>query len=144
MVVPATFFFAKSRDPKMPEVIDKSICTYELLLKLNDGAVIIARSDCPIPALSEEELTDMENKVLALHNTIMKKLAQVITADSYIQLTKDDSLAIVNNDERFALVYPNGTFLRYSPMFYLDWLEENMLLEVVVSEDKLARFVYRK
>ena len=81
---------------------------------------------------------------MALHDTIMNNLSREINTDSYIQLTKDDVLAIVFGDDRFSLVYPNGTFLRYSPMFYLDWLEKDMLLEVIVDEDKLARFVYKK
>ena len=129
---------------KMAEVVDKSIRTYELIFQLKDGATIIARSDCPVPALSETEYNNMEVKVLALHDTIMNNLSREINTDSYIQLTKDDVLAIVFGDDRFSLVYPNGTFLRYSPMFYLDWLEKDMLLEVIVDEDKLARFVYKK
>ena len=128
----------------MIAIVDRSIRTHDVVLKLSDDTEIILRSDCPVPMLTNEEQAAMEVEVLNLHNTLLANMSKLIESDSYIQLTKDDNLFIILDNKRFSLMYPKGDFLRYSPLFYLDWLSEGMMVEVMVEEEKLARFVYKK
>lgn len=125
-------------------IVDRSIRTHDVVLKLSNDNEIILRSDCPVSMLTSDEQEAMEVEVLNLHNTLLANMAKLIESDSYIQLTKNDNLFIILDNKRFSLMYPMGDFLRYSPLFYLDWLSEGMMVEVMVEEEKLARFVYKK
>lgn len=128
----------------MIAIVDRNICTHDVILKLSDNTEIVLHSDCPVAMLTNDEQAAMEVEVLNLHNTLLANMTKVIESDSYIQLTKDDNLFIILDNKRFSLMYPKGDFLRYSPLFYLDWLSEGMMVEVMIEEEKLARFVYKK
>ena len=109
-----------------------------------DGKVVVLRTDAPTIILTQDELAVAVQSATNLHKSFMESLNKIIDNDSYIQIGANDNLIIANETERLSIVYPNGSFAKYSPLFYLDWLPEGMLVEVTEDENKLAKFVYKK
>lgn len=113
-------------------------------LVMTNGECVLLRTDAPHHMLTLVERNDLVAKAVELHTNFRLHMSKEIALDSYVQISKDDTVVIADDTNRFSLIYPNGSFLKYSPLFYLGWLPDNMLLEVIVAEDKLARFVYKK
>lgn len=113
-------------------------------ITLDDKSTLVLRTDAPTDLLTEEEGRELVAKAIALHTKFKHNMATLITLDSYIQIGSTDTLVIAKPDERFAVAYPNGKFNAHSPLFYLDWVEPGMLIEVTGADDKMAKFVFVK
>lgn len=122
----------------------QSLTATDTQITLEDKSTLVLRTDAPTDLLTEEEGRDLVNKAIALHTTFKQNMTTLITLDSYIQIGSTDTLVIAKPDERFAIVYPNGKFNVHSPLFYLDWVEPGMLIEVTGADDKMAKFVFVK
>lgn len=116
----------------------------DTVLTLTNGESFVLRTDAPTTSLIDNEFDNAVERAIVIHNSFMGNLTKEISADSYIQIGSTDNVIIADEASRISVIYRDGSFCKFSPMFYLDWLDAGMLLEVTVDEDKLARFVYKK
>lgn len=116
----------------------------DTLVTFEDIPLFIVRTDAPTNAITDDEFKEVVNRALSIHKGIKSKLETLIELDSYIQIGSKDNLIIADEKHRMSIIYPNGTFGKHSPLFYLDWLPEDTLLEVTEDETKLAKFIYKK
>ena len=122
--------------------------TFSVVMDLLEGQlthqVFDVETDAPLNVLTIEEKDFIADKAIELNHSLNEYLTKEITEDSYIQIDKDDTIRIVDDVNRFSLIFSNGVFRNRTPLFYLAWVPQGMLLEISKSIEHMARFTYRK